>query len=364
MSSGGDSPRDELCDDLADDARELEPVARSAAGDDDVLVLRMQAQEEVLVGRVLEQARLQRGRRPGSVREVPLGELTQELLVALGRLAVELVRVAFLLEVVVAAELEAGDAEDGKSVVAALLDDQVEDREALRLEELRSQRIEPGEHLALRHDRQARELARPRAGGHHQPLRLVARAIGGHANAAARGLPLEYPLVRPELGPRREGSFDVRHDAALRQQESAVRLEHRHRLGGQAVAGKTPVHLRSVDHLVLEPVLDAGAHRALEDEAVRRSRVHRPGDVQKPLARRRLELAPELVGTPEQRYVARVLVVGEPDDSRDSVRRALLVRHPEALDARARAGRFGRGGTGRRCRYRRPRRRSRRSVRS
>jgi len=51
-------------------------VARSAAGDDDVLVLRMNAQEEVLVGRVLEQARLQQGRRPGSVREVALGELT------------------------------------------------------------------------------------------------------------------------------------------------------------------------------------------------------------------------------------------------------------------------------------------------
>ena len=132
MSSGGDSPRDELRDDLADHARELEPVARSAAGDDDVLVLRMQTEEEVLVRRVLEQAQLQRRRRPGSVREVPLGELTQELLVALGRLAVELVRVALLLEVVIAAEFEAGDAEDGESVVAALLDEQVEDRKALR----------------------------------------------------------------------------------------------------------------------------------------------------------------------------------------------------------------------------------------
>jgi len=182
--------------------------------------------------------------------------------------------------VVVAAEFEARDAEDGESVVAALLDDEVEDREALRLEELRYQRVEPGEHLALRHDRQAGELSRPRAGGHHQPLRLVALAIGGHAHAAPCGLPLEDPLVCPELGPCRERRLDVSPDAALRQQESALRLEHRHRLGREAVARKPPVHLRPVDHLVLEPVFDAGAHRALEDEAVLRSRVHRPGDVQ------------------------------------------------------------------------------------
>jgi hypothetical protein len=50
-------------------------VTGSTPGDDDVLVLWVQAQQEVLVGRVLEQARLQRRRRAGSVREVALGEL-------------------------------------------------------------------------------------------------------------------------------------------------------------------------------------------------------------------------------------------------------------------------------------------------
>jgi hypothetical protein len=40
----------ELRDDLPDHARETEPVPRSAPGDDDVLVLGVEAAEEVLVG--------------------------------------------------------------------------------------------------------------------------------------------------------------------------------------------------------------------------------------------------------------------------------------------------------------------------
>jgi hypothetical protein len=97
---------------------------------------------------------------------------------------------------------------------------------------------------------------------------------------------------------------------------------------------------------VLEPVLEAGAQRALEDEAVRRSRVHRPGDVQEPLACHRLELAPQLVGAAQQRHVARMLEVGEPDHSCHPVGRALLVRHSEALDpedAQAAAGEVEQG---------------------
>lgn len=38
------------------------------------------------------------------------------------------------------------------------------------------------------------------------------------------------------------------------------------------------------------------------------------------------------MGAAEQRYVARVLVISEPNDPRDSVGGPLLVRHPEALD--------------------------------
>ena len=55
--------------------------------------------------------------------------------------------------------------------------------------------------------------------------------------------------------------------------------------------------------------------------------------MQELLTRHRLEVAPELVGPAEQRHVARILVVGEPDDPGDPVRRPALVGHPESLDA-------------------------------
>ena len=45
-----------------------------------------------------------------------------------------------------------------------------------------------------------------------------------------------------------------------------------------------------------------------------------------------LELAPQLVGSPEQRHVVGVLEVGEPDDPRQAVRRAVLVEQVEALE--------------------------------
>ena len=45
-----------------------------------------------------------------------------------------------------------------------------------------------------------------------------------------------------------------------------------------------------------------------------------------------LELAPELIGAPDEGHVRRVLEVGEPDDPRDPVRGAELVRDVEPLD--------------------------------
>jgi len=74
----------EIGEDLADDRAELEAVAGEACADDGVLRLGVPANEEMLVRRELEQARLESDRRPGSLRQVALGERAQEFVAASG----------------------------------------------------------------------------------------------------------------------------------------------------------------------------------------------------------------------------------------------------------------------------------------
>jgi len=243
-------------EDLADDGAELEAVAGEAAPDDDLRRVRQPVEDEVLVGAVLEEAGLERHRRPGAVREVALGELAEEPLVVGPRLPLELVRGAVLAEVVVAAELEAGDPEDGEAVVALLLVElQVEDGEPVRREELRAQWLEPGEHLPLRLHGEARELVHPCAGRKDEPVGLVLTAIGRDANAFAAGLPAQHALSRVNFGPVRLRRVDVCDDAPLGQQEPAVGLEHRHRLRVDPVGREPPLDLATVEDLVRKPVV-------------------------------------------------------------------------------------------------------------
>ena len=82
---------------------------------------RMAADDEVLVGTVLEEADLHGHGRPGCLWEVAFDEGAQDRFVRLVGLPVDSIRVDALLQVVIAPHLEAGDAEDGQPVVAALL---------------------------------------------------------------------------------------------------------------------------------------------------------------------------------------------------------------------------------------------------
>ena len=97
----------EVGQDLADDRAELEAVAGEAGADDGVLALRVAVDQEVLVRRQLEEAGLERQRRPGTLREVALGESRERRLVLGRRLTRDRVGIASLALVVVATELEA-----------------------------------------------------------------------------------------------------------------------------------------------------------------------------------------------------------------------------------------------------------------
>src|SRR5215210_4887344 len=74
----------------------------------------------------------------------------QPPLVVIVRLAVEGLGVYDLFEVMVLAELEAGDAVHREPVEATLVDEQVEDRKVFGPEKLRAGWLEPGEDLPLR----------------------------------------------------------------------------------------------------------------------------------------------------------------------------------------------------------------------
>jgi len=103
--------------------------------------------------------------------------------------------------------------------------------------------------------------------------------------------------------------------------------------------------LAAVDRLVRDAVIGAGAKRAVVDPL---AGLHDPRDVEQLFASLRFEVAPQLVCAADERDVARVLEVREPDDAGSPVRRAHVVGYVVALDpehALASAGEMVEGST-------------------
>jgi hypothetical protein len=72
--------------------------------------------------------------------------------------------------------------------------------------------------------REPRDVLRPCASGEDEPLGLDDAAFCTDAHAVPRLGPLEDALARPQGRPPGQSSLDVRDDAALRDDEAAVRL--------------------------------------------------------------------------------------------------------------------------------------------
>src|SRR6185312_16803964 len=101
---------------------------------------------------------------------------------------------------VIPSEFEAGNLVDRKAVMAAFLDVDVEDREALPREPFGALRLQPCQHLTLGNrepldDR--RELADPCTRGEHQPSCFVAPSIRRHHDAltAVMRVPTEHAFA-------------------------------------------------------------------------------------------------------------------------------------------------------------------------
>ena len=148
MSWRVDAVDREVGEDLADDRAELVAVAREPGADDCRWRVRVAVDEEVLVGGGLEEAGLERHGRPGAVGEVALGEGAERRLVLECGLPRDRVRVTACSEVVVATELEAGDAVRREAVEVLAVEREIEDGHPVGLEELGPRRLEPGEGLA------------------------------------------------------------------------------------------------------------------------------------------------------------------------------------------------------------------------
>ncbi len=256
-----------------------------------------------------------------------------------------------LLEMMVEADLQPRDAVGRQQVIAVFRELEVEHRKDVRHEALRMGGLEPAEHLALGHGdllQRRHHVADPRARRQNQPPGLVAAPCRGDAHAAAGDRsPFEHRLAPMDLGACGHRECCVGDDGALRQHEAAIRLEQRHEIIGQAVAGMAGVHLPPGQHFMRQPMLAAGFQRAAEDVAVRRAAVQRSGGDQQRLAGRLRRFPPQFVGPAQQGHIGRALVIGEADDARHTVRRALRMGDVEAFQpehALAAAGELPAGG--------------------
>ena len=82
-----------------------------------------------------------------------------------------------------------------------------------------------------------------------------------------------------------------------------------------------------------QTVLDTGLQRTRNDRAIFRSCVNPTGDDEKPFVNHTFEITPQLISTPQEGDVARVLRIGQPDDSIDTHRGTKPAGHIKLVNA-------------------------------
>src|SRR5205814_10078831 len=118
------------------------------------------------------------------------------------------------------------------------------------------------------------------------------------------------------------GQREVRLDAPLRREPSRLPLEHAGPAVGPIEEREALAKIGRTEALVLELVFARARESARNERAVRPPGVEATGPGEQPLAALRLELAPQGPCAAQQRNVVGVLVVREPDDPRQTARRA------------------------------------------
>ena len=98
-------------------------------------------------------------------------------------------------------------------------------------------------------------------------------------------------------------------DRRLGSKESAVWLQHRDKVVRQPERRQLPHQLPGRQHLMREPMQLRRGEPDLGDA----------GDMEKLLPGRSFELAPQLIGAPQERHIGRMLPIGQADDARRSM---------------------------------------------
>src|SRR5688572_30457565 len=144
------------------------------------------------------------------------------------------------------------------------------------------------------------------------------RAIGSLCGDDADGVAVRREaLDRFFEAERRTMSFrqpQVGFDRSFRGEPAGLAIEDADPVGVDVEDRVAPPQLRAVEHLVRETVRPRARERSRDELAVRRSHVEAAGLREERLSAVALELAPEIPGALQHWDVARVLVIGQPDD--------------------------------------------------
>ena len=108
-------------------------------------------------------------------------------------------------------------------------------------------------------------------------------------------------------------------DRRLGSEESAVWLQHRDKVVRQPERRQPPHQLRRRQHLMGQRMQLRRGERAAHQHAVGRPDLGDAGDMEKLLPGRSFELAPQLIGAPQERHIGRMLPIGQADDARRSM---------------------------------------------
>src|SRR5436309_4053287 len=168
----------------------------------------------------------------------------------------------------------------------------------------------------------------------HETLRAVAALGGGHAYAIVVALPALDRLgeAQRRAVPLRE--TQMRFDRAFRREPTRLRVGDADPVRADIEDRIASPELRVVDELVSETMSPRARERSRHELAVRRTHVQTAGLREQRLSAVALEPAPEVPGALEQRHVARMFVVGEPDDARQATERGERVAAREAIESK------------------------------
>jgi len=153
-----------------------------------------------------------------------------------------------------------------------------------------------------------------------QSSRLVTSALRPDGYPFSLGRPVDHALPRVYLGAELLSGLDEADDAALGQQKARVRLIDGLHVRRKAITGKSAPECRCIQDFMRQVMKCAGLHSAPDRRAVCGTGINPARDDEKPLSGEVLELPPQLVGTPQERDVAGVLGISEPDDSAHAMR--------------------------------------------